>query len=715
MGTIGKELDIVKRNYQAYLSRRDSHHKYIAKAKRNENFYWGDGGQWRKEDRKKLESAKRFVSEHNKIQKVVDTAVGQQLQNRVDMAFKPRNLGDDEAVAEVLTKVIGQICDDINYTYNESQVYEDGRIEQRGFMEFRVEFDDNMKGEIVMEVLDPRDCIPDPNGHTYKPDKWKDFIKLRWMSIDEIEEEYGKAKADKVRGRSGENDGEEDINTRNAFGDDRGDLDWTQDDFTDDGGVRMHLVIDRQLVKMDIAEVAYYPDSGDEHLAANMSPEARAKHAANGALFTKKAKKRIRWTVTCGDVLLHDDWSPYRSKTIIPYFPRFRRGRTQGDVDNLISPQETYNKLISQYVSVVNSTANSGWIFWEGSLVDMGKHDLAEHGASTGLVIEVKEDKKQPEKIQPNQIPQGLDRMIERCDAEIESISGVDKAQRGLDGKERSGVALDRLMYAGGAQRAKSNDNLALTRHMAALKLLELVQDFYTERRVIMITERDNLQQKRYVPVTINDVTPEGRIINDLTIGEYDVVVTEMPNVATFMDSQFNQAKEMRQDMGIRIPDARIIEMSSLTKKHEIIKEMAGETTPPPPDPKIEAEAELARARARLVAAQEEKVKAEAVSTRVETQYSAIQTAGVIASVPDTAGLGDDLLGSAGYVDANPAPIMPQYNGGEIDTAGEMDLPANTNPTTPVPVPLPPDPTTGVRRGIETQMIEEEPWQRLTQ
>ena len=84
--------------------------------------------------------------------------------------------------------------------------------------------------------------------------------------------------------------------------------------------------------------------------------------------------------------------------------------------------------------------------------------------------------------------------------------------------------------------------------------------------------------------------------------------------------------------------------------------------------------------------------------------------------MPDTAGLGDDLLGSAGYVDANAPPIMPVYAGGnDIDLAGGVDLSANTNPTTPVPVPLPPDPTTGVRRGIETQRIEDEPWQRLAQ
>jgi len=713
------DLKIVERNYKRYLYAKDAHQVYVGKAIRNENFYWGDGGQWKEKDRKALESVGRFVAEFNQVQGTVDTIVGMQLQNRVDMSFKPRNVGGDEEKAEVLTKVIMQLCDDIKYQYKESQAYEDGRIEQRGFLEFRMDFDENFRGDIVLDALDPRDCLPDPDATSYYPKDWGDFIKLRWMSFDDIEGEYGKKKADEVRLRSGENNTDEDKLDRNSFGDNA--INYTQDDYTDNG-IRMYLVIDRQWKRRNVVEIAYYSKSGDEFVADDMPPEERARHEAAGAIFTKKAKKRIRWTVTCGDVLLHDDWSPYRTYTVIPYFPKFRRGRTQGDVDNLISPQETYNKSISQFVNIVNSAANSGWIFEQDSLVDMTKHDLADHGASTGLVLEVVKGAEKPQKIEPNKVPTGLDRMIDRSAVAIKEISGVDNAQRGANSNERSGVAVEGLQFAGGAQRARSNDNLALTRELSAQKLVELVKDFYTEERVFTITDSSDPSRVKYEQVAINQVTPEGAILNDFTVGEYDVVVTEMPTQATFMDSQFKQAREMRKDMGINIPDARIIEMSSLTKKHDIIKEMS-ETNEPPPDPKLQAEAERAMAQARLADANVEKVKAETVSTRIESQYSAIQTAGVIAATPQTAPLGDELMGSAGYVDSNQAPIMPNYVGPGaeqgltgIDLSGQAELPPNTNPTTPVPVPLPPDPTTGVRRGIETQRIEgDRPWQRLAQ
>ena len=98
--------------------------------------------------------------------------------------------------------------------------------------------------------------------------------------------------------------------------------------------------------------------------------------------------RKVRWTVTADKVVLFDDWSPYECFTIVPYFPYWRRGRPFGMVRNLISPQEQLNKISSQELHIVNTTANSGWIVETGSLNGMTADDLEEHGAETGLVLE---------------------------------------------------------------------------------------------------------------------------------------------------------------------------------------------------------------------------------------------------------------------------------------------------------------------------------------
>ena len=97
------------------------------------------------------------------------------------------------------------------------------------------------------------------------------------------------------------------------------------------------------------------------------------------------------------------------------------------------------------------------------------------------------------------------------------------------------------------------------------------------------------------------------------------------------------------------------------------------------------------QAKAELIAAQTQKTQAETVSKRVETQFSGIQTAQIIAATPQTAGLADGLLNSAGAVDMDSAPIFPQAPEG-LPT---VDIPENTNPLTPA------NPAVGMNAGIE--------------
>jgi hypothetical protein len=113
-------------------------------------------------------------------------------------------------------------------------------------------------------------------------------------------------------------------------------------------------------------------------------------------------------------------------------------------------------------------------------------------------------------------------------------------------------------------------DNLKKARQYLAEKVLNLVQTFYSEKRIIQITnEADPLKPRE--EVVVNEMTPEGRIINDLTVGEYDVVISTAPARDSFDEQQFAEALGLRQ-AGVAIPDDAIIEYSHLTKKGELAK-----------------------------------------------------------------------------------------------------------------------------------------------
>src|SRR5690606_33433114 len=98
--------------------------------------------------------------------------------------------------------------------------------------------------------------------------------------------------------------------------------------------------------KIAPATVAVFPTGGIRNME-NANPESIKQAQEAGAMLIRKPIRRIRWTVTTQNVVLHDDWSPYDHFTVIPFFPIFRRGSTIGMVDNLEGPQELLNSSIT--------------------------------------------------------------------------------------------------------------------------------------------------------------------------------------------------------------------------------------------------------------------------------------------------------------------------------------------------------------------------------
>lgn len=705
--------DLVRSNWERYqYAKERGHDDYIQEARLNEDMYLGGGLQWDKDALQTLAEQGRPAIEKNLIWPAINTAEGLQIQSRVQVTFRPKKNGASEETAAVLGKLIRQIQDETLYPWHESQVFSDGIIQQRGFFDIRMNFDSNLIGDIDIDVLDPLDVLPDPDANSYDPKKWRDVTICKWLTIDEIAETYGQKKADKVDqvAQAYVSDPDDDYTYRSKFGDNEG-LDYLHQ-YTEDSGIKRVLVIDRQCRKMDRQKCLVYPH-GDVVQVGNMGDDKISAAIADGAFVINRMTQRIRWTVTTADVLLHDDWSPYRSFTIVPYFPYFRRGKTRGMVDNLRSPQNMHNKLESQFLHTISTTANSGWTVEEGSLVNMEVDQLRDVGAKTGLVIEYKKGSLPPQKIQPNQVPTGFDRLIERSEYAAKQISGISDAIMGQDAVEISGKAKQAAQYAGQTQLARPLDNLAKTRHFVALKKLELIQDFYTEERVFMIAGKD-FPKPNFEELIINEIGIDGSVLNDLTVGEYDVTIVDQPTAATFMDTQYQQSLELRRDAGVAIPDSVLVRYSSLTDKHEIMEAIDGNV--PPPDPEKEAKADESRSKAELNRANIEKVKADSVDSSIKSLYSAVQGAAAIVQMPGIAPVADSLLKSAGYEDKDQAPIvsgpviMPVDAQGPVPGTVDPEIPGEQSLPSVPPVPSTPQPGSpeqGAEGGSETVRAED--------
>jgi len=585
-----KEEEITRTQWARYERARDNGHlEYVYMAQKCDDYYQGE--QWDADDESALENEGRPALTINTILPTINTILGEQSTRRADIQFKPRRGGDEE-VAHTLNKLYMQISDNNKLDWVEQQVFSDGLImDGRGYFDVRMDFSDHVEGEIRITAKDPLDILIDPDAKDSDPKTWNEVFETKWMTLDEIEEVYGKKKAERLlfvaeNGMSFGPDSVEYQETR--FGDTENNDDHFGAGVPGDEeyrNVKALRVVERQHKKLSRAFFFVDPNTGDQRQAPDAWSESKNKKFAKQYTLNliSKVIRKIRWTVTCDQVVLHDDWSPYNQFTIVPFFCYFRRGRPFGAIRNLLSPQEQLNKIASQELHIVNTTANSGWMVESGSLVGMTADDLEEHGAATGLVLEYARGTNPPSKIQANQIPTGLDRIAQKAAMNIKTISGVNDSMLGTDSAEVSGIAIQAKQNRGAIMIQVPLDNLRKARQYLAEHVLNLIQTFYTEERVIQVTNEDDPMKPRE-PMVINQETPEGTIINDLTLGEYDVIVSTAPARDSFDEVQFAEALSLRQ-AGVVVPDDAIIEYSHLARKGELatrIRQMTGQEPPTP-------------------------------------------------------------------------------------------------------------------------------------
>jgi hypothetical protein len=573
--------DKARENWYRYQYCRDEgHHQFVQKARRCEDFFAGQ--QWDAQDLANLRMSRRPAMTINKILSTVDHMVGEQLYNRSSIGFRPARGLATSGIADSLTKVGMNISQANDLAYVRTDVFADGIITSRGFFDIRLNMNSNFMGDVVITRAPSDTVILDPDSSEYDPDSWQDVQTSRWVPLNDIRMFWGPEVARELDGipanYSPYGDIDDDFIRTGTFGSGITNRHSRHSTWHPQGADKYYRILDRQHFEMVRSEVFVDAKLGEitpvpttwRHNRISLYLEQNP-----NAFVLRKPVRRVRWTGSTGHITLHDHWSPYRHFTIVPYFPRLRSGRTIGVVEHLIGPQEILNKSRSQELHILSTSANSGWVVTQNNLVNMDEKQLEQKGAETGLVLVVK-DPQGIEKIKPNQVPTGLDRVSFKAEEDMKNISGVSDALTGFAREDVSAKALKANQAVGGTSFAPMLDNLARTDKLLGRRILDLVQTFYVEPRLIHIIGTKPGQENE--TLNVNEVTPEGQILNNLTLGEYEVIITNEPERDSFEASQYDQAVEMRRDLGIPLKDSFIIRMSKLRDKEEIIADMSDQT-----------------------------------------------------------------------------------------------------------------------------------------
>lgn len=563
----------------------EAHVQWAETAKKCVDYF--EGRQWSEVDLAKMRNERRPALTINKIKPLVEIALGYFIQSQQDISYLPGHDGTGIAeVARALTHVAKQISEQTQLPFVDVEVFLDGLLTGRGFYDMRLAFERNDFGDGNISALDPFSVFPDADGEHYDASNWKAVYTLRWISIAEIAHMYGVDAMEffgQYVGQGNQIVGPDDYH---------GQI-WTSAPPTRFGGLEDHdsfttidnwhhyydpergdiRLIDCQyyqrvqqpfFVNLNTGQKLAVPDTWTPAKRERVVEYARAK--GDPIVIQVRETKRVRWTHIIGNVMVHDNWSPYSTFTIVPYFPYFRRGQTRGFVHDLLDLQDEINKRRSARANIIGRQANSGWTVDKNAVDAPNRAKVHLMSATPGIVIEYDGKKGEaPKPIEAPNPPHAHAELQAEAVNDLKEVSGFNDSNLGLAGNEVSGVAVKRRQLQGVVGFESKVFNFKRTRELLGRKILEIIQSHYTETRLIRARGDD----EKIEEIIINQRTAEG-IVNNIALGSYSVVIDEAPLARSFMEGQFNQLMELKAQ-GVPVPDEFLVEASNLRRKEELL------------------------------------------------------------------------------------------------------------------------------------------------
>lgn len=241
-----------------------------------------------------------------------------------------------------------------------------------------------------------------------------------------------------------------------------------------------------------------------------------------------------------------------------------------------------------------------------------------------------------PQRAQPAMGQQGLDSQALVSANDLEAVTGIFKANLGAPSNETSGRAILSRQKEGDTGTFLYVDNLRRAISYCGRCLLDLIPKVYDSERIVRVLKEDGTHEMATVNQQVQDEQNPGvwKVLNDLSLGEYDIVVSTGPSFLT----RRAESASMMIDLAGKMPVVNQIAPDLLVRALDIPggDEIAArlerslpphivsdEPLPPPPTPPdLVAKVEKDQAQGALYRAQ-----AEALGiTNIETGVGILQT-----------------------------------------------------------------------------------------
>ena len=235
--------------------------------------------------------------------------------------------------------------------------------------------------------------------------------------------------------------------------------------------------------------------------------------------------KKIKQCVIIGETKLYDRILPTDKYPIVPVMNvHTRTPYPVSDVRMIKGLQEYINKTRSLIIAHATTSTNTKILVPEGS-VDM--KDFEEKWAQPGVAIPYDPTDGAPMPVQPTPLPNELYQNELTAKSDIDHALGLYEMMMGnaqsAPATYKATISIDEF----GQRKMKSklaDIEAALTR--VAQVAIPLIQQLYKTEKVFRIVQPNNSMSDYTInKKLVDDKTGEIKIINDITIGKYDIIV----------------------------------------------------------------------------------------------------------------------------------------------------------------------------------------------
>ncbi len=441
-----------------------------------------------------------------------------------------------------------------------------------------------------------------------------------------------------------------------------------------------------------------------------------------GPGITDRVRKKMHCTVmTERHELLHVP-SPYKhNKFPFVLYWCYRRKRDNapyGPIRPQRGPQDSLNKRMSKALFVLSS--NQVWMEEDAVNPKVMSHDEVrdEARAPDGYVVLAKGGLAKVEVKRENDVAQGHLQLAQVDQAMIRNGSGISDENLNRTTSVQSGTALRQKEEQGSKLTAEIFDNQLFARQQEGELELSLLEQFYSDEKVFSIAgERAKREYTR-----INQRQPDGTVLNDVTARKAMFVIGEQAWKQSLQQAAFESLMEVLGQLAPSAPQLVtalldvVFELADIPNKQTVLQRIRAVTGHTDPDTPLTPDEQAAQAEQKAVAAKKvqaemaqldamiaearakgEKLDADALKTRIESLYVAMQAGQVVSSVPGVTAVADELLASVGFKDQHPdtTPALPAAAAAPALQAPEPALPDTGQPQGPALA-------DGAATGIET-------------